>query len=401
MVGEMAKRIPMSKWDVNRAEILNAVVEEKVTLKYAAKRLRVSYRQAKRLLKRYREEGAAGIVHRNVGKHSHRKIDEKTRQRVLALHREKYSDFGPTLAAEKLLERDGIRVDHETLRRWLIAEGMHDHRRRRRVYRSRRQRRERFGELVQFDGSHHEWFEQRGRRSCLMNMVDDATGTTFARMSEEETTEAAMWLLWGWIERHGIPQAVYCDRKNSFLIDREPTIEEQLSGTVPMSPFELACERLGIEVIAAGSPQAKGRVERSHGVYQDRFVKELRLADINTIEQANRFLIDTYLPSINSKFAVEPQEPEDAHVPLMQHPPLEDIFCFEEQRVVSRDYVIRYHNRLFQLTRTPGKRLPSPSSKVTVRRRLDKSVHILCDNKSLAYEEITPRHEEERSPRPA
>jgi len=397
----MAKRTPMSKWDVNRAEILNAVVEEKVTLKYAAKRLQLSYRQAKRLLKRYREEGAAGIVHRNVGRPSHRRIDEQTRQRVLALHRERYSDFGPTLAAEKLLERDGIRVDHETLRRWLIAEGVYQHRRRGRVYRSRRPRRQRFGELVQFDGSHHEWFEQRGERSCVMNMVDDATGTTFALMSEEETTEAAMWLLWGWIERYGIPEAVYCDRKNSFLIDREPTIEEQLSGRRPMSPFELACERLGIEVIAAGSPQAKGRVERSHGVYQDRFVKELRLADISTIEQANRFLTETYLPSVNSKFAIEPVNSENAHVSLLPHQSLKDIFCFEEQRVVSQDYVIRYHNRLFQLTPTKGVRLPKPNTRVTVRRRLDKSIHILSNDRRLAYEDITPTQKEERSQRSA
>jgi len=397
----MAKRIPMSKWDVHRAEILNAVVEEKVTLKYAAKRLQLSYRQAKRLLKRYREEGAAGIVHRNVGRPSHRRIDEQTRQRVLALHRERYSDFGPTLAAEKLLERDGIRVDHETLRRWLIAEGLHHRRRRGRVYRSRRPRRQRFGELVQFDGSHHEWFEQRGERSCVMNMVDDATGTTFALMSEQETTEAAMWLLWGWIERYGIPEAVYCDRKNSFLIDREPTIEEQLSGRRAMSPFELACDRLGIEVIVAGSPQAKGRVERSHGVYQDRFVKELRLADISSIEQANRFLTDTYLPAVNSKFAIDPIDPEDAHVRLRSDQSLQDIFCFEEQRVVSQDYVIRYHNRLFQLTRTKGMRLPAPNTRVTVRRRLDKTVHILSNDRRVAYEEITPNQQEERSQRSA
>ena len=234
-----------------------------------------------------------------------------------------------------------------------------------------------------------------------MNMVDDATGTTFALMSEEETTEAAMWLLWGWIERYGIPEAVYCDRKNSFLIDREPTIEEQLSGRRPMSPFELACERLGIEVIAAGSPQAKGRVERSHGVYQDRFVKELRLADISTIEQANRFLTETYLPSVNSKFAIEPVNSENAHVSLLPHQSLKDIFCFEEQRVVSQDYVIRYHNRLFQLTPTKGVRLPKPNTRVTVRRRLDKSIHILSNDRRLAYEDITPTQKEERSQRSA
>merc|ERR1711964_496715 len=152
---------------------------------------------------------------------------------------------------------------------------------------------------VQFDGSHHEWFEERGVKCCLMNMVDDATGTTLSFLDEAETTVAAMRLLWAWILRYGIPQAVYCDRKNAFVLDREPTVEQQLRGVTPKSPFELACQKLGIEVIVARSPQAKGRVERNHGVYQDRFVKELRLAAISEIADANEYLRTTYLDRLN------------------------------------------------------------------------------------------------------
>jgi hypothetical protein len=274
-------------------------------------------------------------------------LSDEFKARVIKQYREEYAGFGPTLAAEKLGERNGLEVDHETLRRWLIAEGLWQVKRQRRQYRSRRERRHRFGELVQFDGSHHEWFEGRAERCCLMNMVDDATGTTLSFLDEQETTIGAMNLLWVWIERYGIPQGVYCDRKNAFVLDREPTIEEQLRGITPRSPFETACEKLGIEVIVARSPQAKGPVERNHGVYQDRFVKELRLAGISEIDGANEYLQSTYLDQVNRKFAKPPIDAEDAHVPLLVDQTLESIFCFEEQRVVSEDYVVQFDRRLF------------------------------------------------------
>jgi hypothetical protein len=332
-----------------------------------------------------------------VGKPSHGRIDDELHQRALECYRSSYNDFGPTLAAEKILEREKIRVDHETLRRWLIAEGLWEVKRNRHQYRQRRERRHRFGELVQFDGSHHAWFEDRGRKSCLMNMVDDATGATLSFLNEQETTVGAMELLWAWIKRYGIPQAVYCDRKNAFVLDREPTIEEQLAGITPRSPFELACEKLGIEVIVARSPQAKGRVERNHGVYQDRFVKELRLAGISSIEEANDFLEHTYLPQINSKFSKSPISPEDAHVQLLENQSLEDVFCFEERRVVSADYVLRFDSKFFQIKQ--GKhRLPPPGSKVIARKWLDDSIHFSWKDCELLVEEIVPspkRHEDE------
>jgi transposase len=376
----------MGTKELLRGKLMERVKSGELALREAAVRLKVSRRQAKRIWARYRLQGDAGLVHGNQGKPSNRRIAEEIRRKAIEIYQSDYGDFGPTQASEKLHEQAGIRVDHETLRRWLKAEGLWSRHRSRSQYRSRRSRRERFGELVQFDGSFHPWFEGRGPEGCLMNMVDDATGKTLAILGEQETTEAAMRLLWAWIERYGIPQAAYCDKKNSFVLAKEPSIEQQLAGVQPMSPFELACSRLGIEVIVAHSPQAKGRVERSHGVYQDRFVKELRLAGIHTFEAANQFLQSTYLPAINARFAKAAAQPEDGHVPLLNKIDLRDVFCFQEQRVVSRDWVVQFERRLYQIPAVRGR--PSPGQKVVVRKWLDGSVHWYWRDKPLQVREI-------------
>jgi transposase len=377
----------MGNKELLRAKVMEMVREGRVSLQEAAVRLKRSYRQTKRIWARYRAQGDAGLLHGNQGRASNRRVAEATRKAVLEAYRLHYPDFGPTLAAEKLAQRQGIVVDHETLRRWLMDCGQWQRQRRSNKYRSRRNRRERFGELVQFDGSPHEWFEDRGPACCLMNMVDDARGITLGFLCEQETTEAAMRLLWAWIDTYGIPQALYCDRKNAFVLDREPSIEDQLAGIRPQSPFQRACRRLGIELIVAHSPQAKGRVERNHGVYQDRFVKELRLAGISCIEQANRFLQHSYLPAINKRFAKAAAEPEDAHVPLLDGTDLRDVFCFEQNRVVSRDFVLQFERRLYQIP--PGLRhRPRAGEKVVVRKWLDDTVHFYWEGKSLSVQEL-------------
>ena len=386
------ERIPMSDRDMRRAHLLEKVVRGERSLQSITTALDVSYRQAKRLYRRYRDEGAAGLVHRTVGRRSQRRIDEAHRARVIDTYREQYADFGPTFAAEKLQARDGLAVDHETLRRWLIDEGLWVVRRRRRTYRSRRERRHRFGELVQFDGSHHRWFEDRRQQCCLMNMVDDATGITHAFLIEQETTAAAMRLLWSWIERYGIPQAVYCDRKNAFVLDRKPTVEEQLRGLRPMSHFQRACGKLGIEVIVARSPQAKGRVERNHAVYQDRLVKELRLAQINDIQGANEFLTDRFLDELNTKFAKPPIDGTDAHAPLLRGQSLANILCFTASRVVAHDYVVLFEHRLFQIQRHRRHPLVRPGAAIWVHHWLDGSLHFFSpENQELLVEEIPQR----------
>jgi len=387
----MAGKLPMGQKELLRCKVMEMVKEGQITLGEAALRIKVSYRQAKRIFARYRTEHDRGILHRLQGRQSNNRMSEELKRALVASYRKSYEGFGPTLAAEKLAEREGLKVSRETLRRLLIEEGLWKGKKRRRVYHGRRDPRERFGELVQFDGSHHAWFEGRGPKSCLMNMVDDATGTTLSYLCEQETTEAAMRLLWMWIERYGIPQAVYCDRKNAFVLNREPTIEEQLAGIVPRSPFERACDRLGIEVIVAYSPEAKGRVERSHGMYQDRFVKELRLEGISTIDEANRFLTESYLPRINEKFARLPALPEDAHVPLLDGTDLRDFFCFVDERMVSRDSIIQFKKRLYKVPQTLDPR-PRPGDHVSIHTWLDGSVHCFWKDKPLLVEEYQLPH---------
>jgi len=384
--GKMAGKLLMGKKELERFGAMERVKAGEMTLVEAAVKLGVSYRQAKRVYKRYSEKGAAGLPHGNQGRASNNRIDAAKREGALAAYREKYGDFGPTFAAEKLLENEGIAVSAETLRRWLMAEGLWRRRRKSNPHRSRRERRECFGELVQYDGSHHKWFEGRGPSCCLMNMVDDATGTTLSMLFEQETTEAAMTLLSRWIAKYGIPQALYGDRKNSFVISREPSVEEQLAGVQPRSHFQKACAKLGIEVLVAHSPQAKGRVERSHGVYQDRFMKELRLAGISGMAEANRFLEETYLPAVNAKFARPPACPQDGHAPVLGAD-LREIMCFEDTRVLSRDFVVSFERRLFQVL--PGNRpKPRPGDKITVRVRLDKSLDLYFRDEKLSVREI-------------
>ena len=221
-----------------------------------------------------------------------------------------------------------------------------------------------------------------------MDMVDDATGITLPLMSEEETIKSAMEVLWAWVLKYGIPQALYVDHKNVYVTGREPTLEEQLSGDMPLTQFGRACKKLGIEIIPAGSPQAKGRVERKHGVYQDRLVKELRLAGIRDIASANEFL-PSYADSLNKRFAVEPLNSSDFHVPVSGDVALASVFCLEETRPVANDWVVSYKSRLFQIL--PRKELPRARSKVIVKEHLDGSIHLMYKGIELDYEEIASR----------
>ena len=252
----------MSERELRRAAVLSRVSKAGWSLVQAAERMEVSYRQAKRLWKRYRAQGAKGLVHGNAGRVSNRAKPKSLRRRVLGLVRKKYGGevgerFGPTLAAEHLAEEDGIELGVETLRGWMLAAGLWSRDRRRRAHRQRRERKAHFGELVQLDGSFHNWLEGRGPGGCLMNMVDDATGTTLCRLGKEETIWAAVGVLKAWMERYGVPQALYTDWKNVYV--REPSAGERMRGEVPVTQFGRMCEALGIEIWAASSPQAKGR----------------------------------------------------------------------------------------------------------------------------------------------
>jgi len=378
----------MGQKELLRCKALEMVKQGKMTLKAATTMLRVSYRQGIRLYAAYRKEGDAGLIHGNYGKKSNNRTAENILEKAVQAYRERYYDFGPTFASEKLAEVEGITISVSVLRRLLLATGDWKGTRHSKEYRSRRERREYFGELVQFDGSHHRWFEDRGPSCCLVTMIDDATNTRISRFFEQETIEAVMTVLSCWIMSYGIPEALYCDKKNAFVLTREPTDSELLEGIIePKSHFGRACEKLGVAVIAAHSPQAKGRVERNHGVDQDRLVKELRLAGISTITEANRFLEKSYLPKMNRKFSRPAAKPEDAHVPLGDVN-LKDIMCLEYERVVANNYVVRFETRLFQIL-DAKKPLPRPKDKVIVRVLLDGTLSIMWRKTKLLVKELT------------
>jgi transposase len=377
-------------------DILSKVEGRYFSLREASGKMGISYRQCKRLWKRYRDGGEGAIIHRARGVRANNHLDLELKAKIVARYREAYAEFGPTLACEKLQEEDGFRpISRETLRLWLLEAGLWQRHRRRGPYRKRREPMAHFGELVQIDGSPHPWFGEEHNESCLMNMVDDATKTTLAIMDEQETSILAMRCLWAWIKRYGIPMALYSDRKNVYVLDHEPSVDEQLEGKVPKSAFGLACEKLGIQIITAHSPQAKGRVERSHGVYQDRFVKELRLRGAKRIEEANMILQGGFTDKLNRKFAHAPLSEDNFHVPLRPGQDLRDIFCFEETRSVGRDWVVRFDNHFYQLL-TDKHPLPRAGSKVTVRRWLDDSIFILHRNRKLRYKEFNPGQRDQR-----
>jgi hypothetical protein len=342
----------MSQEELRRVEVMAQVRSAELRVIDASRLLRVSYRQAKRLWKRYREEGAAGLKHRSAGRVSNRGYGKAFRQRVLAVVREKYSGsvyerFGPTLAAEHLAAEDRLAVHAETLRRWMLSEGLWSRERKRRKHRRRRERKEHFGELVQMDGSFHAWLEERGPEGCLIDMADDASNTTNAQLGEQETIWAVADALRSWIEEYGVPLALYVDWKN--LYKRRATVAEQLRGEEPVTQFGRMCAKLGIELIAASSPQAKGRIERMHGTHQDRLVKKLRRRGICSHLAANVYLRKEYLPEHNERFARRPARAEDYHRRAPRRAELDRIFRLESERVVSQDGVVRYANRYFQL----------------------------------------------------
>jgi len=337
-----------SEEEVRRAGILGRVKRGDLSQVEAAGVLGLSYRQTKRLYGRYREGGAEGLVHGNAGKRSHHAKPERERKKILALVRKHYSGsseerFGPTLAAEHLAEDHGLPVDAETLRRWMLAEGLWSRERKQKRYRKRRPRRAHFGELVQMDGSFHDWLEKRAGRGSLINMVDDATGTVLCRFEEGETSWAVLETLRAWVERYGIPLAIYADWKN--VHQYEPSERQKQAGECPLTQFGRVCAELGIELIAANSAQAKGRVERNHGTHPDRLIKKMRLKRIGNYTEANRYLDEEYLPQHNAKFQVAAAARADFHDACPPQRRLEEVFCFLEQRTVSNDWVVQSQGR--------------------------------------------------------
>jgi len=366
----------MSQKDRDRLKVLQEVEKGHLTQKQAGVQLKLSERWVRDLVKRLGKEGDRGILHRLRGRASKRRIAEAVREKAVRLVKREYGDFGPTLATEYLAEKHQVKMSRETLRKLLMEAGVWRRKRRRveevHVWRARRTC---WGELVQWDSSDHDWLEGRGPRLSLLAMIDDATSRALGRFAERDTTEENFGLLWKWLEGWGRPVEFYTDKDSMFTVNRPLREAEDEAWPEALTQIGRALRELGIGWVPAHSPQAKGRVERFFGTAQDRLVKGLRKAGVQTLEEANRYLELEYLPQWSSRFTLEPANPTDAHRPLGAEHHLAAILSHVEDRVVANDYTIRYSNKQYQITRTdirPGLR----GATVRVEERLDQSVWV-------------------------
>jgi transposase len=378
------EQLVMNRKERERLVVFSRVKDKELSRKAASEVLRLSLRQVHRLYRRYLSEGDRGLVHRARGKPSVRRIDGVERDKALELYRSTYRGFGPTLLAEKLGADQGIWVSHDTVRRWLMGEGLLERSRKGRRSRRRRMRKEKFGQMVQMDGSPHDWFEGRGPRCCLMVIIDDATGQMRGGFYETETLAAAMEMFGGWCVEFGIPQSLYVDRAGIYRADREPTLAEIKSNRKPLTQFGRAMKELEVRLILAQSPQAKGRVERANGTLQDRLVKEMRLARISSIEQANAWLGSSgFFQKLSEQFGVKPIDSADAHRPVVID--LSSVLCVKEKRSVSLDHCLQWQGQTLQLE---GAR--AGLKQVELWQQTDGTLRIIDGGRRLSFAPWTP-----------
>jgi hypothetical protein len=368
----MEERIELSQRDRDRLKVLHAVEQGERTQVEAAGQLRLSDRQVRRLLVRVRAEGDRGVVHRLRGRPSNRTLAAAHQQRILARVRRRYADFGPTLAAEHLAE-EGLEVSRETLRKWMTTtELWHPRPRKAKTVHVWRERRAAFGEMVIWDSSPYAWLEDRAPACHLILMLDDASSRILGRFAEHDSTEENFRVLEGWLRRYGRPLAYYTDKDSLFVVNQPAQREEELAGEKPVSQIGRVLRELGIESILAHSPQAKGRIENAFGTLQDRLVKEMRLAGVDTIERANRFLEIRFVPFWEEHFAVHPRQPYNAHRRLERDQRLEQILSIRVGRTVAQDHTVKWKGVRWGLDREDvcaGLR----GARVEVERRLDGS----------------------------
>jgi transposase len=366
----------MSQTERDRLKLVGQIHNRQITVGEASRMLSLSERQLYRILRRYRTEGDRGVIHRLRGRPSNRGYPDRIRTEVRNLYWSQYRDYGPTLFGEALLQYHNVCVDHETVRRWLMAAGGTNVQRRKRPHRRKRQRRACVGELVQFDGSVHDWFEARGPQCCLLHAIDDASGRAFLRFVPSENSADVLRTLRQYCELYGIPRSVYTDYGSVYYAENK------------LTDVGRALRSLGVELILANSPQAKGRVERGNRTHQDRLVKALRREGISTIHDANQYLDTTYLHDHNSRFTTLDGLP-DVHRPIEGYD-LNNVFCFQTDRQVRNDYTITLNARYIQLinAQTP---LPLPRQYVTVRQWLDGSLHIFYNDAELSFKILTAK----------
>ncbi|MBL7084520.1 MAG: ISNCY family transposase [Candidatus Omnitrophica bacterium] len=376
--------ITMSQKELKRLHVVHKIFDKKLKQVDAVGILGLCGRQIGRIVARIRKEGDRGIIHKSRSKPSNRTLPKKLKDKVIRLYRQKYPDFGPRFANEKLFEIDKIRIGDQTLRNWLIEDGVWQVTHKRRKYRRWRERKHHFGQMTQVDGSHHDWFEGRGPECVLMGHIDDATSKRFAGFCEYEGTLPFMDSFKRYIKRYGIPQSVYIDRHTTYKSTAKPSIEDELNNREPLTQVGRALEQLGVEVIYAHSAPAKGRIERSFKTFQDRLIKEMRLRNINAIDGANRFL-KAYLPVFNKRFSVKPIEEGNLHRPLPENIDLDKILCKKTERTLRNDFTVAHDKKLYQVLERIN------AKKVTVEERTNGKMLITYKDKPLKYKQIIQR----------
>jgi hypothetical protein len=384
-----ARKIIMSKKEAKQVAIFEKLASKTISQKGGAVALSLSSRQVRRKLKEYVLYGVAALVHKNRGRPSERKFDLNEKKKVLDLARTKYAGFGPTFMAEKLKELDLIEINRETLRTFLIADGLWKKSRKIGKQRKMRERKDFYGELVQTDVSFHRWILACEEEWALVNFIDDATSRIlWLEFVEAESTRGVGGAFRKYIEQHGIPVGLYLDNHSTYKVNTGNPDGEKIT------QFARMVGEVGTKLTHALSPQAKGRVERSFKTHQDRLVKELALANIKTIDEANKFLREVYIPKHNKKFAVQAKSPENLHKPINDLD-LDDIFCITHERKVQNDWTIRYENRVLQIdSNRPA--IVRPKDTVTVHERFTGQLFITIRTSKLEFRELERRQKAEQ-----
>lgn len=387
----MQTHITMSQKEINTHGVIARLIAGSMTIKEASIAIDMSTRHTKRLKKKVAIEGAEGLVHKGRGKQGNSAISSEERVRIIALLKQTYPDFGPTFAAEKLAEDHALKKDPKTIRSLMIAEGLWHPRMQKKgsEHRAWRECMECFGEMEQYDGCYHPWFEDRAPKCCLLASIDDATSIVTRAFFDHHEGVTPTFEFWrNYVLERGKPAKLYVDKFSTYSMNHKLAKENEDT----LTQFERAMETLGVEVIHARSPEAKGRVERLFHTLQDRLVKELRLAGISTILEANVFLVDVFLPKFNAKFAVQPRSTVDLHKPLTEvdtkH--LDSIFSRHYTRVVLNDFTCTYKHQWYQLeARQPV--TVCKKDRVTIEEHLDGSIKIVLREKYLLYKALPER----------
>jgi len=366
----MEKEIKINIGELKKIRLIEQLIKNQITIEDCIEILKLSKRQIYRLKKKYEKGGEISLIHGLKGKKSNHSYSQVTKKKIINIYRSDYSDYGPTLFSEKLLKNHNIDINHETIRIWLRENAITTSIRKKRPHRKKRERRTCFGEMLQFDGSIHDWFEGRGAKCCLFQAIDDATNKVYIKFAVSENSADAMQVMYEYVRLYGVPRSIYTDHGSVY------------SGEVALTDFSRAMKELGSQLIFANSPQAKGRVERGNRTLQDRLVKALREKGISNIGEANKYLLDEFTNEYNERFELKIEAP-DVHYPI-EDVDLRNIFCYKTRRQVRNDYTITLNGKYIQLLKSDSP-LPIPSKEVEISKWLDGSLHIYYNDKELMY----------------